>query len=1027
MMRLPLHARVLGLPLLAAVALAANAGTVRGQLPTARLNSVFPAGAQQGTTVEVTIDGIDLDDCLKLMFSHPGIQAKPKMRDPKLYEEGPQPVDNTFTVTIAQNVPVGTYSVRASGKYGLSNPRAFIVDALPEIIEAEPNNSAEEAAEITPGTVIQGKADRATDLDWYRFTARKGQSLVIECWAEKIDSRLQPLLTLYNAQGHELDRSRYVWGRDTLLDFTAPADGEYLLQVRDFVYGGGNDFPYRLVLDPRPHIDFVFPAAGQPGTKSKITLYGRNLPGGKPSPYKLDGRPLQALDVTVDVPGGNKLHELACETFIKSTEAGIDGFAYRLQSPQGVSNPVLIGFAQQKVILEKEPNNKHDQAQVIELPCEIQGQFYPGRDKDRFRFQAKQGDTFWIQVIAQQLGSPADPFLLVQQIMTNEQGEIQYRDLQALDDPGNASNLGGNAFYTLRDDPSYRFVAPADGEYLLTVRDLYGGAQQDPRAVYRMIVRPETPDFRVVAAPRAPTNNPRTLQADLWSPVLRRGGSEIIEVYAFRRDGFDGPIEVTAQGLPAGVTAQPAVIGPGQNAATLVLVAADNAAAWAGTINVTAKARINGKDVSRPARFGTVMYKPQANNTPGAARLCRDLGLAVVDAEQAPFLVKVADEKTVETARGGQFDVAFQAVRRGNFKGSLTLQPAAAPANVQAGNVTIGGNQGSAKGQVRLPTTVAPGEFTLYWQATSQVSYSRNPEAVKESKAQQEKLNKLVAELDKANKEADRKKNEAAEQARKAEAAAKQASDQLAAATKAVEDLKSGINTARDALAKAQEALKSEPEDKGRQAAVAAAEKQVNELQKNLGEAEKKAADAKKAADDTAKAQADAKAAATKAEEEAMQAAARLKEANDAKRDLDNEVRQLETQARPRNTNVYRPTTLVHVVVHEMPFEVQAVPSSGKVKQGEELKLPIRLTRLIKYNDPVDVTITAPGGVALSAAKLTIAKGQSSGDLVIKAAENCRPGEHEITLRYTCRFNNQTLTHDEKIPVTVEEVKKEGQ
>ena len=781
MMRLPqLHSHFLSACWMAA-ALVACGSISYGQLPTARLTGIFPAGAQQGTSVEITVAGEDLDDCRELQFSHPGIKAEPKMREPKPYEEGPQPEQNTFVVTVAQDVPLGKHSVRAAGKYGLSNPRVFVVDELPEVLEAEPNNKTEEAMEIAPGSVVQGRSDRATDLDWYRFTAKKGQSLIIECWAEQIDSRLQPMLTLYNAQGDELDRSRYSWGRDTLIDFTAPADGQYLLQVRDFVYGGGNDYMYRLVLDSRPHIDFVFPAAGPVGQKAKFTLYGRNLPRGKDSTYKLDGHPLQSLEVTIQVPGSDRADELDNDTFIKSTEAGIDGFAYRLPGPQGQSNPVLIGFAQHKQVVENEPNNKQAQAQAIELPCEVQGQFYPGRDKDRFRFQAKQGDTFWIQVLSQQLGSPADPYLLVQQIVKNDEGEVQYRDIQALDDPGASSNLGGNVFYTLRDDPSYRFVARADGEYLITVSDLYGGAQHDPRSVYRLIIRPETPDFRVVATPRAPSSNTRTPQPDVWSAVLRRGGNELIEVYAFRRDGFDGPIEVSAQGLPRGVTAQPAVIGPGQHSATLVLAADDQAAAWTGTIRIEAAAQINGKTVKRPARFGTVIYKPTGNNTPGPARVCRDLGLAVLDGEQAPFQVKVAQDKVLETARGGKLEVPLQAVRRGNFKGILTLTPVNVPSNGRAGNVTIAANQTTGEAEITLPANATPGEYTIYLQAQSAVSYSRNPEAVALAKSQQDTLKKLLTSLDKDSKDAEKNKSTTADLARKAEAAAKLATDQLAA------------------------------------------------------------------------------------------------------------------------------------------------------------------------------------------------------------------------------------------------------
>ena len=85
------------------------------QLPRARLTSVFPAGGQQGTTLDVTVAGGDLDGANALTFSHPGITAKPKL------DGDGKPVANQYTVTIGKDVPVGFHDVRTSGgKYGVT-------------------------------------------------------------------------------------------------------------------------------------------------------------------------------------------------------------------------------------------------------------------------------------------------------------------------------------------------------------------------------------------------------------------------------------------------------------------------------------------------------------------------------------------------------------------------------------------------------------------------------------------------------------------------------------------------------------------------------------------------------------------------------------------------------------------------------------------------------------------------------------------------------------------------------------------
>ena len=252
------------------------------QLPMPRLNSIFPCGARQGTSVECTIAGGDLDGASGLYFSHPGIRAEPAGL-------------NKFKVTVGPDVPLGPHDVRAVTPRGLSNFRAFVVGDWPEVLEKEPND--EQAQRVTLSVVINGRADKQTDVDHYVFTAKKGQRIIINCWAWRIDSQLDATLRVYDPTGKELAYNGDYYGKDPFIDFTAPDDGDYIVKIWDFVYGGGNDSFYRLHIGSLPHLDAVIPAAVKPGAKTKVTLYGRNLPGGKPAPEQIrsGGRPLEFL------------------------------------------------------------------------------------------------------------------------------------------------------------------------------------------------------------------------------------------------------------------------------------------------------------------------------------------------------------------------------------------------------------------------------------------------------------------------------------------------------------------------------------------------------------------------------------------------------------------------------------------------------------------------------------------------------------------------------------------------------------
>ena len=135
------------------------------QLPQIRITSVYPAGAQQGTTADVTVSvGTDIDEATELLFSHPGLKATPRK------DGNGNPLANQFSVTVDSSVPAGLYDVRMRGPFGVSNPRTFRVDTIPEVPEAEPNNLPEQAMAVPLGNVVNARANSAADVDMYTLS-----------------------------------------------------------------------------------------------------------------------------------------------------------------------------------------------------------------------------------------------------------------------------------------------------------------------------------------------------------------------------------------------------------------------------------------------------------------------------------------------------------------------------------------------------------------------------------------------------------------------------------------------------------------------------------------------------------------------------------------------------------------------------------------------------------------------------------------------------------------------------------------
>ncbi|MEX1230816.1 MAG: hypothetical protein WEB58_11280 [Planctomycetaceae bacterium] len=577
---------------------------VQAQLPQIRLNSTMPQGGQVGTTVEVVVaGGTDIDDVNAMTFSHPGITAVPKTQD---VNGQPQPVANTFMVTIDPSVPVGVYDLRVTGAFGISNPRAFVAGTRPEVREAEPNNDpATNAQAVELNTTISGRSDSATDLDYYKFTAAAGQRILFECSAKTIDSRMQPRLEIHTLQGRRLAHATADIMRDPLLDFTVPADGEYLVKIYDVVYAGSADHFYRLSVHTGPHIDFVIPSSGLANTTGTYSLYGRNLPNGQPTEMKVDGQPLQKLDVSIALPESTA-GQLTAE-LLDPVMADADGYKYIFSDGAVTANPMTIFFATAPTATEVEPNNTPAEAQTVTIPVELTGQSQIRGDVDWFKFAAKAQEVYYIEVFGQRNGVSLDPYFVLEQITVNDKGEEAVTAITTQDD--NGANLAPNVFDTIADDPIFRFVVPADGNYRVSVRDKYFETRGDPRLTYRLSIRQETPDYRLVYLPLQPVA-PGTKIAGTWSSNLRKGDNFEIEVMAFRRDGFNGPIDVDVEGLPAGVVSQGTTIGPNQTSAVLVLTATENAAKWSGTIQVVGKARIDSLQTTSALAAAKAAVKP---------------------------------------------------------------------------------------------------------------------------------------------------------------------------------------------------------------------------------------------------------------------------------------------------------------------------------------------------------------------------------------------------------------------------------
>ena len=449
--------------------------------PVPKTTSISPDWVQRGKTSVVALEGENLSNVTGFIFSGDvGLVATnaPAPVYPASIESsrgGIVPADGDekkmrVSVTVAGDAPLGPRELRVVTPDGVSNPLIVNVGFLPELTEAPPNNSANQAQVIELPVAINGVVREAAESDFYRFKARKGERLIFDLLAFRAGSPLDSSLALLDASGKELARSEDANGLDSLIDFNVPDDAEYLLSVRDFRYQGGKDFKYRIAAGELPYLDSVFPLGGQRGKAVEVSLQGRSL----------DGMEKMKLRIEPSAPLGQQ--------------------EIRANTTRGFSNPILFDVSDVPEFAETEPNNGSTNANTVNAPVTINGRISGEKDIDQFKFKAEKGNSLILEVVASRFGSPLDALMT----LTDAAGKVMQENDDAVGADARVEQNFGEA-----------------GDYVVKVRDLLGRNGED--FGYRLSIRPPRPDFRVTFAPDVPRIN-RGSGTVITVEVQRQGG-----------------------------------------------------------------------------------------------------------------------------------------------------------------------------------------------------------------------------------------------------------------------------------------------------------------------------------------------------------------------------------------------------------------------------------------------------------------------------------------------------------------------
>ena len=337
---------------------------------------IFPAGAQQGTALEITVGGEYLADTKEALISGDGIQARvighaapfserrlqmvkrklqqiselrssgraaeeeggkegskpfalmaakaedefrtcasglglddPSLRgfaqfrvvlsDPKRQPNAQISEMVTLYLTLSPTAEPGERILRLRTPSGVTNPLYFHVGNCREYREREPNDQAPDAGALS-GKVMDMEVSNLEslpvvlngqvmpgDVDRFRLDLNKGTRLVaavsarrlVPYLADAVPGWFQATLALSDANGNEMafeDDFRFT--PDPVLYYEVPESGQYVLEIRDSIYRGREDFVYRIALGEEPFVTGIFPLGGPAGAKADVSVTGWNLP-----------------------------------------------------------------------------------------------------------------------------------------------------------------------------------------------------------------------------------------------------------------------------------------------------------------------------------------------------------------------------------------------------------------------------------------------------------------------------------------------------------------------------------------------------------------------------------------------------------------------------------------------------------------------------------------------------------------------------------------------------------------------------
>ena len=591
--------RPLVFALSALLPVAASAGSPRVTL-------TYPAAAQRGAEQEITFSGSSLEDAKTVLFDEPGLEVTWVSADKGKF---------VAKIKATPEARLGEHSYRVVTASGLSDVRLFYVTPFPLVAEVEDPKAPDKVQPVALGTTVYGRAQNE-DQDKFEVELKKGERLSVEVIGMRLltQSMFDPYLSIRGATGDllaEVDDCAFS-RQDPVASIIAPEDGKYVVMVKDSTNSGGGACNYLVNIGKFPRPLIAYPLGGPAGEDLKVQLIG-------------------------DAAG-------TIEKTIKLPAKVDDRFEVFAEQGQPAPQPNYIRVSQLPNILEHEPNDTITEPTPSNaaLPLALNGIIEKKGDVDCFKFTAAKGADYDVSVFARRLRSPLDSIFDIYDLKGNRVG-------------GN-DDAGGPDSYL-------RWKAPADAEYILSIRDqLFRGG---PTFAYRVEITQVKPKITAYL-PEMVINQNQERRA-----FVVPKGNRYASLVRVKRMDVGGEIKLEAMDLPPGLKVSAPLIDKTVDTVPVVFEAAGDAAPTAKPFTFKAELTEPPKDVVVTSAIEhNLDIAENGNQRPYYTIQADTLPVAITD--EIPVKLEVVQPK-VPLLQAGSLVLKVRAERKNDFKGAINL------------------------------------------------------------------------------------------------------------------------------------------------------------------------------------------------------------------------------------------------------------------------------------------------------------------------------------------------------------------